>query len=270
MLTDCAVAFSTSPICSATCMNRLLKISMRAGSAVAAAGTALPPPSSSSSSPPGNRCARQPPPAPRCCAARPGAPGRRAAPRAPPPPPAAPRASCRTTARARCGSAASGADAGTASVVASTEAWRASTRSASITTCSASAAKPKRRRCSRMEALAHGIERGGRHRQGDVAVAGPQLQEVRDAHRGGGFAVGAQLGARLRLECRGSRCAPPPGPPHRARGAGWRGAPPGGRPRRCRTPTARSPTDAPGCGARPRRAPRGRHAGRPRRRSRTA
>ena len=30
MLTDCAVALSTSPICSAICMNRLLKISIRA------------------------------------------------------------------------------------------------------------------------------------------------------------------------------------------------------------------------------------------------
>jgi len=31
MLTDCAVALSTSPICSAICMKRLLKISSRAG-----------------------------------------------------------------------------------------------------------------------------------------------------------------------------------------------------------------------------------------------
>src|ERR1700731_1725822 len=31
MLTDCAVALSTSPICAAMCMKRLLKISMRAG-----------------------------------------------------------------------------------------------------------------------------------------------------------------------------------------------------------------------------------------------
>ncbi len=51
-----------------------------------------------------------------------------------------------------------------------------------------------------MEALAHGGECAGRYRERDVAVAGPQLEQVCDPHRRGRRAVRAQLGARLRLE----------------------------------------------------------------------
>src|SRR5215472_3619115 len=61
MLTDWAVALSTSPICSAMCMKRLLDISMRAGSAAAVArASAAPGADSSSSSPPASRLAAQP------------------------------------------------------------------------------------------------------------------------------------------------------------------------------------------------------------------
>src|SRR6202011_6127672 len=54
----------------------------------------------------------------------------------------------------------------------------------------------------RMEMRAHFLEGGARHGEGNVAVAGTQLEQPPDPHPAGALVpVGDELGARLAFEC---------------------------------------------------------------------
>ncbi len=147
MFTDCAVALSTSPICSAMCMKRLLKISRRAGSPRAPpVARARPPVSSSSSSPPARARAHQPSSSTTVLCGSTISAGPGSSPRSAPS--GISGTSCQPPNQARTRAGRPFGQRAAASAPHPPPRRAASTRTASITTASRSAAKPKRRRCS--------------------------------------------------------------------------------------------------------------------------